>query len=369
MRYAWTITGGTVDLSKTQFTRKLEIAPFSLVPLTTYTIRLQGFMEAEPDLRDNAVVTVMVGVSDVTAGLMGCAISGVCTRRIGDGGLLWLDASNSKDADISIQAPSQFSYAWSCVPVIGKTARDDLGCSNSNHQFDSTLSANAVKIQLDPLSLVSKLHNQDVSHYEFTVQIRSTRYGKIRENSRSIAIIVIPGTPPSVQLSRVVSLKSDTYAKANPSAQIMFRCTSSINITAPQTQAEYAWSSAGASLPLNWTSNFVSISDGTSLLTIPPNTLTANGKYSFECSAKEIVRGQEVSTNSDGATLVVNAPPSSGSINVVVGHNDNAGAEGSINDGILTGQIQNLITIEALHCTLLTIQLTYRTVSFFDTRS
>eukprot|EP01051_Picozoa_sp_SAG22_P019889 SAG22_NODE_3819_length_1516_cov_1.657022_1_plen_498_part_10 len=334
--------GGSAALDKTARTRKLTVPSYSLSPLHTYAISCHGWMEANEELRNTASGTISVGVSDVTAGLLGCGATGDCRRRVGlEGGLFQLDASSSSDPDMRLQATSQFSYTWTCVPVLGGTERDDLPCA-SNPQFDSTLSANNFRVQLDPVDLDSTIQELQVSQYKFTVMITSSLYGMIRQSQRSIVIVVEPGVPPpSVEISRVVALKSDTDSKANPSTQIMYRCSSSINVTDPDVDAEYVWTASGPNIAED-VSTFVSATGTDSVMQLPPNTLTAGASYTFQCRATKFVRGVPVADNSHEISCLVNAPPSSGSIAVLFGHADDDAAIGT---EMVDGALENKVTI------------------------
>ena len=262
-----------------------------------------------------------VGVSDVTAGLVGCASSGECNRRVGaDGGYFALDASNSEDHDMATQRASQFNYIWSCVPILGGTERSDLLCSDNDPSFENELTADSVRIQLDPQALATVLESQLVSGYKFTVVVRSTLYGMIREDSRALTVAIEPGSPPEVRISRAIALKSDTDKKASPNTQIVFRCTSDIDTTSSSTEAVYTWTSEGAAMPAGWETTLVSFDGANSMLALPAHTLTPGGTYTFICSGSKVVGGLTIADNSDRTVLVANAPPSSGYMNLVVGH-------------------------------------------------
>eukprot|EP01052_Picozoa_sp_SAG31_P061119 SAG31_NODE_20223_length_580_cov_1.654886_1_plen_165_part_01 len=138
-------------------------------------------------------------------------VVGTCARRIGiDSGYFILDASTSVDPDIFVQLESQFAYIWSCSPVLGGTVRNDLECA-VDPQFLTELSANAARIQLDPVAFIPHFDEQSVSNYLITLTVRSTLYGMIRESSRSIHVYIEPGSPPEVRIARVISLASDSH--------------------------------------------------------------------------------------------------------------------------------------------------------------
>ena len=109
----------------------------------------------------------------------------------------------------------------------------------------------------------------------------------------------------------MIALKSDTDAKGNANTQIVFRCQSSIDVAAVDTDAAYSWTVSGPDIDSDL-SRYVSVSGRDSMLRLPPYTLTPGGTYTFQCSAHEMIRGTVVSENSHTSTLVVNAPPTSG---------------------------------------------------------
>ena len=79
MIYEWTATnldGESVTLDKTRNTRKLVVPAFTLQPLTTYVVNCLGYMEANPDLRNEAQVPTMLFNVDL------CALALTCRRGV-----------------------------------------------------------------------------------------------------------------------------------------------------------------------------------------------------------------------------------------------------------------------------------------------
>lgn len=340
MKYEWTIA--SVELGKTATTRKLTVPPFTLSPLHSYEVRLLGYMEANHELQNTALAHVTVDVSEISAGLVGCAAFGDCRRRIGlDSGLFVLDASPSNDPDMRDQHVAQFNYAWSCIPIVSGTERNDLSCASNSPQFLSTLNGNSHRIVLDPLSLDLLIHGMDVHQYKFIVTVTSTLYGQTRRSSRAVLVTVEPGAPPTVEVTRVITNKSDRHLKANPSEQISYRCSTSVNVTDPAVEAAFSWTVVGPNVPAD-VSKYASSNGKESLLLLPKNTLTPGGTYSISCDVVQKVHGVAVSANAHTTACVVNAPPSSGSMEIL--HGWGSTAERVRNNMVVAGALENKVT-------------------------
>eukprot|EP01052_Picozoa_sp_SAG31_P008733 SAG31_NODE_445_length_15593_cov_8.514974_3_plen_2691_part_00 len=286
-----------------------------------------------------AIITV--GISRVSAGLLGCANSGDCKRRVGlDGGLFTLDASNSMDPDATEQLTSQFSYLWTCLPVVNGSEQVNVSCARNAIQFDTAISINNYKIQLDPALFALSIEGVSVNMFKFTVGVTSDLYSMTRQSSKSVTVIVEPGAPPAVQISRIVVVNSDRHLKADPSMPVAFRCSSSINTTSSEIDAVYVWSATGPRMSED-VSMFVSSSNADSVLQLPPHTLTPGGVYSFACTGTRVVRGVPTAHNTHETRLVVNAPPASGTMELFSGHAGNS----RVGDEVVEGEIENKLTI------------------------
>ena len=337
MSYQWTASitdGDDVVLGKTSTTRKLSIPAFTLQPASTYTISLFGSMTNDAALNNTADMTISTGISDIKAGLVGCSDTGTCASKYGrDDGYFSLDASPSADPDKYAQDPDQFTYQWTCHPVIGGTDRTDVACSD-DPEFVSVMQFDASAIQIDPSQLIMVSGDNLVDTFEFSVRIVSSLYGRTRESTRSTIVtvqspeaVVIGGvvfmrSTPVIELDRVRAMKSDQYPKADSSLPISFTCASEgINTTDPNTDAVYAWSISGPNVELiadticeatQGCSTRAHVDHEDSLIQLPGGTLTTGATYDLTCTVTKMVQGIDLGSNEKTFTVLTNAPPESG---------------------------------------------------------
>ncbi|KAG3237801.1 hypothetical protein PI124_g17218, partial [Phytophthora idaei] len=285
MTFTWLQVAG--DLTATQFKstspnpRILKLPARTLTVGVSYVFRLVAAMASNLKVNNSADVQVGVARTDLTA------MISAGNRSIGVEQDLALDASLSVDPD-DVQNSVSMQYSWTCWTLNASTQVYDVAC----------LTATGETLTLDTQAKItvaaSTVNPNTVYKFALTVS-KDTRI-----SSTSVFIIMTPGSPPKVSIDALGS------AKVNSNDRVILK--GKVASKLPVTKTE--WTIVGASDATM--SSVFAVPRGRLMMLVSEGKLTPGVSYKFQLNATDS-SGQ---TGSATITVVVNSPPSSGSLSV-----------------------------------------------------
>ena len=307
-----------------------------LRPGYSYQIKVKAAMITDPRLYNTALTMVRVGVSPLVA-----AISGG-NRVVGVDALLVMTAADSYDPDetntdrTSVAtdqnaaiggaiSPLTYSWSWVAVKVVTKAeAKAAKDAAATNGDGDGTGEAPVVVEQGSASGIVVQFKPGDGAGYKiqpdlvytFTLVVRSkARDGTDREATTKVDITTKKGNPPEVSIVvRGDDAQDLTKVISNRKLSIEMIVTS----TNPSTLTSQ-WLQEEGDLDMALAAQTPNILFGSSLLNYPSliikkNVLTDGATYRFR-----LVATDSSGTSYGSVTVLVNAPPSGGSLSVCLG--------------------------------------------------
>ena len=282
LQFAWRVFDGVSYQQAVQSTspnpRLFTIPPYTLSPLTTYTVSVAVTVFKSGSYRQaySSSTTVVVGSAGVFVSIAG-------GRRTISPKLNTIDASASRNLDHPSCGVSCLTLIWSCLqtaPVFG---------------------GNCSMLTLRPGNGVLAVDFSSVTQpttFSFTVVGTSTNSSAT--GSDSVLIDVRPAVLPLVAVTNVAT-------KYDPTSKIVLTGTVSANGSGISSWSTNISLEGRTLSPLS--SNF---SSGTSpiALAIAPNTLTPGLTYPFTLQAQYILGEGNVAAST--VQVVINAPPING---------------------------------------------------------
>lgn len=249
----------------------------------------------------SAVISVDVGVSALSAVVAGG------NRVLGGRDTLVLSANSSFDPDLSA---TPFTYSWGCADITNSSLSQP--CVNASAAVSATGNPTVLDFSKSTGAVLSvapfNVQLNRTLHFTLTVAKAPSLSGKPRTASASATVWTLPGSVPDVAISA-------SSAKVSPSSRVAL--SAQVKSTYPYTSR---WVQVQGDLDLGdgWEVNGTTHNDAFALpLTslnnvILKNKLTGGMTYTFGLIATDINGNAGFGT----ITIKVNAPPSSGRIEI-----------------------------------------------------
>eukprot|EP00003_Mantamonas_plastica_P018528 TRINITY_DN302_c0_g2_i1.p1 TRINITY_DN302_c0_g2~~TRINITY_DN302_c0_g2_i1.p1 ORF type:complete len:1333 (-),score=434.12 TRINITY_DN302_c0_g2_i1:50-3820(-) len=274
LKFAWRRLGGPMPQGVITDRRDLVIPKGVLMANATYDFELMVAIDGSPHLNSTASVKVVVQFSNLIARIANG------NRAVGSGTALILNATTSLDLD---EQMAPFAFSWTC-----QGAGQSACISQLNNQAISLPSSGVVSVAANTLA-------QGTYYFQVTV----SKPGRAQQ-SATVTITMVAGAPPQV------SIAAQSNEKHRIQDILLLQGTA---VSSSNAAISYLWSVDINSLNLD--DSAVVLSSKTS-----PNLVIKAGalqpqEYVFRLTATD-VNGAAYAVSK----IVVNAPPSSGSVSV-----------------------------------------------------
>lgn len=293
----WTVyasDNSVVNFRSTSVNPNVLLLPsHSLSPGSRYRVVVTTSVTAS--VANPAVSASAEAYVSVSTGKVVAVVRGGSSRLVLPAELIYIDASNSYDENVASSAPSQLTFKWTCTFL--STARFGQSCNN---MFANAQIARAAV-------LGTTLSSSEA--YSFTVQVAAPDG---RAASKSITL----------QIQDVTSSTSVSINSAPIKVNANQRLTLSANLRANYgLTGTWSVSNGGSALALTTatpaTSSFgiAELASGTEFsLLVPANQLNPGSTVTFRLTADRTGSTSSLYRAFSEVNVLVNAPPSSGSL-------------------------------------------------------